>query len=122
MDDATEFLQAVLKAGPRLVPDLEREARLAGLLGPAQPISQCKPIRTAREKLGIVPQKLGMDGGWVWAPPKMPSEAEDALTKDRAPSGSRGHLRGPEPSTAAPSSDAWPDMPDFLRRQELGAH
>src|SRR5262249_12254393 len=52
-DDATEFLQALLKAEPRFVPDIEREARLAGLLGPAQPISQYKPFRTAREKLGI---------------------------------------------------------------------
>jgi putative DNA primase/helicase len=92
--DAVEFLRTVLADGPVAVPDLEAEAKSAGYLKPDQSISQSKPFRSAREDLGIKPAKAGMAGGWVWALPKMPSEAEDALQNNRAPSGSEGIFGG----------------------------
>lgn len=72
-DDAINFLRQVLADGPMSVADIEADARGAGVLGESQRISQSKPFRTAREALGIVPQKSSMAGGWVWAlPPKVP--------------------------------------------------
>lgn len=58
--------------------DVKKEACDAG-------ISQ-KSLRSARQALGIKPQKSSMEGGWVWKLPKMPSEAEDARENQRAPS------------------------------------
>jgi hypothetical protein len=86
-DDAEHFLKAVLANGPVKVLDLEKEARDAGLLREDQSISHSKPFRSARTTLGIDPRKLGMDGGWVWELPKMPSGSEGALQNNRAPSG-----------------------------------
>jgi hypothetical protein len=85
--DGIEFLRAALGAGPRSVRDLEAEARDAGLLPVAQPISQCKPIRAARDSLGIKAyQQTGQKaGGWYWAMPhQVPSERSDALQNERA--------------------------------------
>jgi putative DNA primase/helicase len=86
-DDCASFLEAVLADGPIAVVEIEKEARSACLLGDGQSISQPKPFRSARERLGIKPyhprgQKAG---GWVWAQPgQMPPKASDALTKERA--------------------------------------
>jgi putative DNA primase/helicase len=73
-DDAIEFLRTVLAAGPVKVEDIEKEARAACLLGATQPISQNKPLRSAREKLAIKPsrQGFGSAGVWVWALPDGP--------------------------------------------------
>jgi len=69
-DDCISFLRQVLANGPmNVVPNLEVEARGAGLLGESQRISQSKPFRAAREALGVVPEKASMTGGWVWALP-----------------------------------------------------
>ena len=68
-DDAINFLRQVLADGPMSVADIETDARGAGVLGESQRISQSKPFRTAREALGIVPQKSSMAGGWVWTLP-----------------------------------------------------
>jgi hypothetical protein len=118
-DDAKEFLQRILASGPLPVREIEPEARDCGLLGDTAQVGQCKPLRMAREALGIKVQKTGMQGGWVWllpeglddassgkgkwdfeAPPKssgvaraspnMPSAAEDAHAKHRASSGGKG--------------------------------
>jgi putative DNA primase/helicase len=58
-DDATEFLQNALAAGPVDVKELEAEARAAGLLKTAQAISQSKPLRDAKESLGIESHRKG---------------------------------------------------------------
>lgn len=92
-DDAVEFLREVLAAGPVKVSDVETMARSAGMLGPSQPISQCKPIRAARDALGIKPrQHPGQKaGGWFWSmPDQMPSDWSDAHQKDGAPDGVEG--------------------------------
>jgi putative DNA primase/helicase len=93
-DDAADFLRTVLAGGAMPVSDLEQSARAAGHLGPGQPISQSKPFRSARQLLGIKPhQARGVkSGGWFWALPEhqMPSEASDALGKERASDGAEG--------------------------------
>jgi hypothetical protein len=95
-EDWIDFLQSMLAAGARLVREIEREARDCGLLGDTTPISQCKPARAARKALGVEVQKDGMRGGWVWfLAPKVPSGSEDALQKERAPSGGEGTFGGP---------------------------
>lgn len=68
------------------VAEIEQEARNAGLLGPDSPISQNKSFRSARDILGIAPQRkggTGAKGQWVWEPPSAPSRCppkpDDAL-------------------------------------------
>jgi hypothetical protein len=78
--------------------DIEREARDAGLLGPDSPISQNKSFRSAREVLGITPQRTGGTGAkgqWVWGlpdQPKMPSKPYDAPYSEGGTLGTLGHL------------------------------
>jgi hypothetical protein len=71
-DDAIEFLRKVLAAGRVKVVDLEPMARAAGLLGQEEQISQCKPLRSAREFLGIepYPEGFGHECKWFWELPK----------------------------------------------------
>jgi hypothetical protein len=59
------------------VADIEREARDAGLLGPDQPISQCRPLRDARIALGIRVRRVGFGPGaqWVWEMERGEAEA-----------------------------------------------
>jgi putative DNA primase/helicase len=68
--EATDFLLDALKHGAVPVKDLKKEAADAGI--------SSKSLRSAREALGIKPDKAGFEGGWVWSLPKMPSEVEDA--------------------------------------------
>jgi hypothetical protein len=68
--EAMDFLTDALRSGPVSVKDLKKEAADAGI--------SPKSLRSAREALGIKPEKAGFDGGWVWALPKVPSEIEDA--------------------------------------------
>jgi hypothetical protein len=82
-DDAVDLLSTLLANGPMQVKEIEAEGRAACLLGEGQPISQSKPFRLARDKLGIKPyQPKGQkSGGWFWAlPDHMPWEAADALS------------------------------------------
>jgi hypothetical protein len=90
-DEAADFLRGLLTAEGIAVIEIEREAREAGLLGPDSAISQNKSFRSAREALGVVPQRkggAGASGQWVWAlpvTPKMPSKPYDAPFLEGAP-------------------------------------
>lgn len=59
-------LRNILSNGPVSVAEATKQAKDAGVTG--------KPLRSAREKLGIRPYKEGFDKGWVW---KLPAD-EDA--------------------------------------------
>jgi hypothetical protein len=73
-DEAIDFLRKILANGPVPVATVEAEAQAARLLGESQPISQSKPFRSARNALGVITEKDGISGGWVWAlPSKVPS-------------------------------------------------
>jgi hypothetical protein len=60
--EAMAFLVHTLTNGPIPAKEIKREAADAGIAG--------KPLRTAKEKLGIKPKKAGFEGGWVWALPE----------------------------------------------------
>ena len=69
MADAEAFLSALLKgSGAMQFADIEREARLAGLLRANQPVSQCKPLRDARVALKVSVMREGFGPGvrWLW--------------------------------------------------------
>ncbi|QHO72481.1 hypothetical protein ACH79_07440 [Bradyrhizobium sp. CCBAU 051011] len=97
-DEAADFLAQVLAGGETAVLQIEAEARSAGLLGPDQPISQNKSFRSARDMLGIKPERrggTGASGQWVWKLPvgaKMPSEPYDALSPGEGIIDQKGHL------------------------------
>jgi AAA domain/Bifunctional DNA primase/polymerase, N-terminal len=80
--EAMEFLLSVLANGPVAAADVQKDARGAGI--------SPKALRTAREVLGIKPEKAGFDEGWVWALPKVPSTPEGAHAGKWAPSDSEG--------------------------------
>ena len=80
--EAVEFLEDALAGGPMAVSEVQAAARKAGITS--------KSLRSAREALRIKPEKLGMDQGWVWRLPKMPSTPEDARQNERTPSDPEG--------------------------------
>jgi putative DNA primase/helicase len=80
--EAIQFLKETLKGGPMAVRDVKKEAGDAGI--------STKSLRSARESLGIKPEKSAFEGGWFWELPKMPSKAEDAHESQRASSGPEG--------------------------------
>jgi hypothetical protein len=125
-DEAVDFLRDELANGPRPVKEIQAEARAAGISD--------KMLRSARERLGIRPQKGGFRDGWTWG-------LEDALGV-RAPSqgGEEGHLHetpvpkrnsapsnasetteGALPDTGAPSTDPLPSAAEIEEKaRELG--
>jgi len=88
--EAIDFLTVTLAQGKMLAKDVRREATAAGITP--------KSLRSAREELGIKPEKAGFDGGWAWELPKMPSTPEDAHSPEgRAPSATEGTFGSPSP-------------------------
>ncbi|WP_052464588.1 AAA family ATPase [Geoalkalibacter subterraneus] len=79
---AMQWLTDMLSAGPVKAAEVTREARAAGI--------GAKPLRSAREKLGVKPHKVGFPGQWWWsledAPgedaPKMPTHAGRASSEE----------------------------------------
>jgi putative DNA primase/helicase len=65
--EAIDFLVDALRSGPVSAKDMKKEAAGAGI--------SSKSLRSAREALGIKPEKTGFggEGGWVWNLPKVPS-------------------------------------------------
>jgi hypothetical protein len=63
-----EFLQNGLSNGPVLASELEAAARAAGLLRSDQRISDAKPLKRAKQSLGIrsVRNGFGSAGEWFW--------------------------------------------------------
>ena len=63
--EAIDFLTDALRNGPVSAKDMKKEAAEAG----------SKSLRSAREALGIKPEKIGFgdQGSWVWNLPKVPS-------------------------------------------------
>ncbi|MCH2357625.1 MAG: AAA family ATPase [Pseudomonadales bacterium] len=72
LDDAKDFLEAVLANGSIPVKELEQEAQEQGYA--------LTTIRRAKSELGIKPEKQGQNGPWIWQlpGPKVIKNAEDA--------------------------------------------
>jgi len=62
-EDVAEFLTEVLAAGPVDVLEVERQARLAGLLGDTKRIRENKSFRAARKQLGVLSKHDGFGPG-----------------------------------------------------------
>ncbi len=98
--EARDWLLDVLANGPMKASEVMKEARSAGITD--------KPLRVAREKLGIRPykEKMSLHGGWLWKLPgakKMPYEPEDAQyaqKKERENGHLHGHVREGDPEDA----------------------
>jgi putative DNA primase/helicase len=84
-DEATDFLQDMLAHGPVPAKEVQRAASDAGI--------STKSLRTAREGLGIKPEKAGMKQGWVWQLRRCPNRSEDVPSQEGTSSGRQGHLR-----------------------------
>jgi putative DNA primase/helicase len=61
LDLATQWLRAKLADGPVPQPQIKTDAETVGY--------SWATVRRAKDKLGIVPEKTGFDGGWAWALP-----------------------------------------------------
>jgi putative DNA primase/helicase len=75
-DEAADFLQKLLAAGPLPVKEIEAQAVEAGLLGEGKPIGQNKAFRAARDSLQVGANRaggLGGQGRWEWALPGAPN-------------------------------------------------
>jgi putative DNA primase/helicase len=98
--EAQDWLRDLLSNGPVLADLAGRKAKAAG-------ISE-KPLRTARERLGVKPFKKNFKGGWLWALPNAkearpsqdaPEDAQGAQTLRPGNVGAfdgEGHLREPD--------------------------
>jgi hypothetical protein len=62
-EDVAEFLTEILADGPVDVPEVERRARLAGLLGDTKRIRENKAFRAARNHLGVQFKHEGFGAG-----------------------------------------------------------
>jgi hypothetical protein len=87
-EEAGEFLQNLLAAGPQSAKQLLREAREAG--------HSERTVRRAKKDLGIVAVKEGMDGAWVWKLSKAARDSEGGHTKTVAAFEQVGSLQNRE--------------------------
>jgi hypothetical protein len=84
-DEVIEFLLNILANGRVKIPDIEAEARKAGLLAEDKQMRQSKPFRSAKTELHIVStrQGFGADAVYYWSlPEQAPGTADAAM---RAP-------------------------------------
>ncbi len=91
------FLTQTLAGGEMSVAALEERAHAAGLLAEGQSITDSKPFKSAKARLGIRSRRIGFGPGAVWfwilpAPPALevattvkPSDVYDVDPLDRAP-------------------------------------
>jgi putative DNA primase/helicase len=92
--DVAEFLNEVLAAGPVDVLEVERQARLAGLLGDTKRIRENKPFRAARKHLGILTKHAGFgpNSRYVLSLPGIPCAPNQPMC---APSPEGAHMENP---------------------------
>ena len=87
LDDCKEFLRGLLSDGP--VPSKQVKADVGGAG------HSWATVRRAQKALGIVPEKQGMKGPWLWRlSPKVPSP-EDAHQEKVSTFGENEHLQQP---------------------------
>jgi putative DNA primase/helicase len=138
--EAGEFLLDKLSAGPVSAKEGEEHARALGIAP--------RTLARARKKLGVVAEKDGLRGGWMWRLPPEECQASPkaatskiwhssaslaAFEECQPPEGCQecqkgeiGSLREPGPAVApppAPADDPWHIPPELDRRrpERLGA-
>jgi hypothetical protein len=110
-EDAAEFLTEILADGPVDVPEVERRARLAGLLGETKRIRENKAFRAARNHLGVQFKHEGFGTGSRYvlslpgAPcaPQKPMGAHSGEGAHMEKQGAHDGIEG-SASTASPAS------------------
>jgi putative DNA primase/helicase len=115
-DDIAEFLTEVLAAGPVDVLEVERQARLAGLLGESKRIRESKSFRLARTHLGVLYKHEGFGPGSRYllslpGAPCAPQKPMGAHSREGAPMqnlGAHDGLEGLAPPASPESSEARP--------------
>jgi AAA domain-containing protein len=73
-DEADGFLRDALAGGPIPVAELRNDAAGAGL--------SWATVRRAKDRLGAIARKAGMNQGWTWELPKMLKVSEDAHSEN----------------------------------------
>ena len=101
-DDVIEFLTDILAGGPVDVLEVERQARVAGLLGEDKPLRHSKAFRSARADLNVKAVREGSGPG-----------ARYVLTLPGAPCAPENTMRAP--------SEKWAHMEDLGAHGEAGA-
>ena len=93
-EDVAEFLTEVLAAGPVDVLEVERQARLAGLLGDNKRIRENKSFRAARKQLGVLSKHdgFGLGSRYVLSLPGHPCAPKKPMG---AHSGEGAHMENP---------------------------
>jgi putative DNA primase/helicase len=112
--DATEFLTEVLADGPVDVPEVERRARLAGLLGETKRIRENKAFRAARKDLGVQFKHEGFGTGSRYVlslpeascAPKRPMSAHSQDGAHMENPGAHDGIEGLAPPASPESSEA----------------
>jgi putative DNA primase/helicase len=113
-EDVAEFLTELLAAGPVDVHEVERQARLAGLLSETKRIGESKPFRTARKQLGVLHKHEGFGPGSRYvlslpgAPcaPQTPMRAHSQEGARMENPGSHDGIEGLAPRASPESSEA----------------
>ena len=106
-ETAESFLHERLAGGPVLQREVKADAEGAGLAWAT--------VRRAKDRLGIKPEKSGMEGGWMW---RLPATVEGAQisrrcsTREVSTFGGNEHLREPN-SYGVPAVEVTPDAPDL---------
>jgi hypothetical protein len=89
LEDAKAFLENLLADGPVSSKQIRADAEGAGY--------SWATVRRAQKALGIVAEKEGMKGPWLWTlPPKVLKDAEDAHSKMMSTFDKNEHLRESE--------------------------
>jgi putative DNA primase/helicase len=101
LDEAEDFLQALLADGPVTSKQVEEEAQEVGITKAT--------LRRAKKELGIKPRKNSMKGGWLWALPEMPAPTEDAHSKNMSTFEMDEHLPTQTARTAVRSNGQMPE-------------
>ncbi len=90
-DEAADWLREILSSGPMKASEVQKQARQAGIGD--------KPLRGAREKIGIKPKRegFGSAGIWYWGLPLIDAQnAIDARPPGRGINGHGGHQWKPQ--------------------------
>jgi putative DNA primase/helicase len=114
--DVTEFLTEILADGPVDVPEVERRARLAGLLGETKRIRENKAFRAARKDLGVQFKHEGFGTGSRYVlslpgascAPKKPMGAHSQEGAHMENPGAHDGIEGLAPPASPESSEARP--------------
>jgi hypothetical protein len=116
-DEVTEFLSTILANGRVSIPDIEAEARSAGLLDEDKQMRQSKPFRSAKVELHIVSTRegFGLDAVYYWSLPEHTPDTADAAMRAaeatmRAHHKNRAHMEN-EGAHGEPSVHRRPQTP-----------